>query len=194
MELEILLLKTATKIDLAKFKLLIERTSTMIWVTGGGLLHRRRPDFSLYASLSRAISLEQPSSKFIAFDVNNFVSDPDKIASHIVGVFDQSLHDPAPDYEYIHHNGILYVSRFMVDERINQEFRQRGGATRVTTTWKQAGYCQLAIDRVGQLRTLHFEQSPEPEGGLQAEFGEVQVKYIGLNAKVSVTLRFDDCS
>ena len=142
-ELETPVLKTATEIELARLKLLIQRTSTMIWVTGGGLLQGRRPDLSLYAGLARAVSLEQPSTKLITFDVDDFVSNPNKVASHIVDVLDQSLHDPAPDYEYIYHHGILHVSRFMADQRLNRDFRQGWRATRITTTWEQAGRCQL---------------------------------------------------
>ena len=193
-ELETPLLKMATEEDLARIKVLTERVSTMIWVTGGGLLQGKRPDLALFAGLSRAVSLEQPSSKFIAFDVDDYVSDPDKIANHIVGVLDQSLHDPLPDYEYIYHNNNLQVSRFMADEKMNRDFRQGGKATRMTTTWEQAGRCQLAIDRVGQLDTLHFEQVSKPECHLRSDFVEVQVKFVGLNAKVSLTLRSDDCS
>ncbi len=193
-ELETPLLKTSTEIDLERIKVLIERASTMIWVTGGGLLQGKRPDLALFAGLARAVSLEQPSSKLIAFDVDDYVSDPSKIANHIVGVLDQSLHDPTPDYEYIYHNGNLHVSRFMADEKMNRDFRQGGNATRITTTWEQAGRCQLTIDHVGQLDTLHFEQVSEPAGQLKAEFVEVQVKSIGLNAKVSMTLRFYNCS
>ena len=193
-ELETPVLKTATKSELVRLKLLIERTSTMIWVTGGGLLQGRRPDLSLYAGLSRAVSLEQPSSKLIAFDVDDFVSNPNKVANHIVDVLDQSLHDSAPDYEYIYHRGLLHVSRFMGDEEMNLNFRQGWRATRITTTWEQAGHCQLAIDRVGQLNTLHFEQVSGPEDQLRADFVEVQVKYVGLNAKVNTTPESDNCS
>ena len=193
-ELETPLLKTATEIDLGRIKALIERASTLIWVSGGGLLHGERPDLGLYAGLSRAVSLEQPSSKLIALDVDDYVSNPKKLAAHIVGVLDQSLHDPRPDYEYIYHSGNLHISRFMADEKMNREFRQGGKAARTTLTWEQAGRCQLAIDCVGQLDTLHFEQVSEPEGQLKAEFVEVQVKYIGLNAKVGMALRSDTCS
>ena len=193
-ELKTPLLKTATEIDLARIKVLLERASTMIWVTGGGLLQGKRPDFALYAGLSRAVILEQPSLKLLAFDVDDYVSDPDTVADNIMSALDQSLHDPSPDYEYIHHNGNLYVSRFMVDEKMNRDFNQRGNATKITTTWEQAGHCQLAIDHVGQLDTLHFEALSKPVNQLDPDSVEVQVKFISLNAKVSMTLRSNNCS
>ena len=140
------------------------------------------------------MSLEQPPTKFIAFDVNDFVLNPNKVASHIVDVLDQSLHDSAPDYEYIDHHDILHVSRFMADEGLNQDFRQGWRATRITTTWEQAGRCQLAIDHVGQPDTIHFEQASAPKSQLRADFVEVQVKSVRLNAKVSTTPKSCNCS
>ena len=193
-EIETPLLKTATETELARVKILFERAMTMIWVTGGGLLEGKRPDFSLYAGLSRAVALEQPSSRLLAFDVDDFISDPDAVADNIVNVLDQSFHDPAPDYEYIHHNGNLYVSRFMVDEKMNHDFNQRENTKRITTTWEQAGHCQLAIDRVGQLDTLHFEKASEPTNLLNPDIVEVQLKFVGLNAKVSVMAAIDNPS
>lgn len=193
-ELETPLFKGATGTDIARVKVLLERASTIIWVTGGGLLQGKRPDFALFAGLSRAVALEQPSLKVLSFDIDDFVSDRNMVADNIVSVLDQSLHDPAPDYEFIHHNGMIYVSRFMPDEKMNREFNQSEKAAKITMTWKQAGHCQLAIERVGQLDTLHFERVSEPVDQLKPEFVEVQVKFVGLNAKVSIKARSDNSS
>ncbi|KAM0805745.1 KR domain-containing protein [Usnea florida] len=129
---------------------------------------------------------EQPSTELIAFDVDDFVSNPNKVASHIVDVLDQSLHNPAPENEYIYRHGIVHVSCLMADEELNRDFRQGWRATRITTTWEQASRCQLAIDLMGQLDTIHSEQAPAPKSQLRADFVEVQVKSVGLNAKLNL--------
>ena len=186
------MLKAATDADLARLKLLVESASIMMWITGGGLLHGKRPDFALYAGLARAVQLEQPSLKLLALDVDDFISDPDTLAVNIISVLEQSLRDPAPDYEYISHNGCLYVSRFTPDEIMNKNFNHTDTAPKATVSGKQAGRrCQLAIERVGQFDTLHFEPEPNPGNELDPDSVEVQVKFVGLNAKASMMNPFE---
>lgn len=187
-ELEKTMLKTANDTELEKMRTLIESASTMLWMTGGNLLLAQRPDFALYSGLARAVQLEQPSSKLLALDVDDFVSNPHAVATNVVNVLDQALHDPSPDYEYISHDGSLYISRFTPDELMNEDFNRRGKSRKSTISWEQAGRCQLAIDRVGQFDTLHFEPAPENQNELDPDFVEVQVEFVGLNAKVGAML------
>ena len=182
------MLKAATDADLARLKLLVESASIIMWVTGGGLLHGKRPDFALYAGLARAVQLEQPSLRLLALDVDDLILDPDMLAVNIIGVLEQSFRDPTPDYEYISHNGCLYVSRFTPDEIMNQKFNHTDNAPKATVSWKKADRCQLAIERVGQFDTLHFESDPSPKNQLDPDSVEVQVKFVGLNAKASMMI------
>lgn len=133
--------------------------------------------------------LEQPALKFCTFDIRNNTSEFQAAVGNALAILDQALHSKSPEYEYMQHNSILYSSRLYPDEIANTTFRQKQGSSLQQLSLQNAGYCQLSVKQVGQLDTVHFIQVPQKDDTMQPDYVEVQVKCIGLNAKVKTKFR-----
>lgn len=183
-EVESPLLSTMTAEEMSLLKIITDEASNLLWVTGGGLLKGMRPDFALVSGLSRALMLEQPSLKFVVFDTDETTSNPELTASNIISALDQMIKNSAPDFEFIQHEGVVHISRFVPEEAKNQTFRQKQGTQMVSARLEDAKPCQLSIEAIGQLDSIYFRMVEPNEMDLEPGFVEVHVKALGLNAKV----------
>ena len=100
-------LATQTAQDMVLMKLLTDRASTIIWLTAGDLLAGHRPELALSSGLARAIMFEQPSSRFINYDIDNIDMHTDTTAENIVSVVQQA--DALNDFEFIQKDGIVHI-------------------------------------------------------------------------------------
>lgn len=182
-EVESPLLSTMTAEEMSLLKTVTDKASNLLWVTGGGLLKAMRPDFALVSGLSRALMLEQLSLKFVVFDTDETTSNPELTASNIVSALDQMINNSAPDFEFIQHEGVVHISRFVPEEAKNQTFRQKLGTQMVSARFEDAKPCQLSIEAIGQLESIYFRMVEPNEMDLEPSFVEVNVKALGLNAK-----------
>lgn len=173
--------------DLERLKVVTDSASILLWMTGGGLLKAKRPDFSLVFGLSRALMLEQPSLKFLVLDIDS--GSPEEIAAskaNVPLILNQVLRSKMPNFEYLQYNGVLYISRFIPDEAMNKTFQQKIDDEAAIVPLHSAGSCELKMKRVGQMDTLHFVQTTRTSKPLLPEYLEVHVKCVGLNAKVKL--------
>lgn len=86
------------------------------------------------------------------------------------------------DYEYIERDGVVYASRFVPDDQLNDFFRQKQGAELVELPISVAKPAQISIKNPGQFDTIYFKQIKLPET-LRASEVQVEVKAIGLSAE-----------
>ena len=173
--------------DLDRLRTLTDSASIVLWMTGGGLLNSKRPDFSPVFGLSRALMLEQPSLKFLILDVDS--ESPKELAASKLNmplILNQVLKSTMPDYEYLQSNGVLHISRFVPDEPMNKTFQQKMDNETAIVPLHSAGYCELNMKRVGQMDTLHFVQNSRNSESLLPDHLEVHVKCVSLNAKVKL--------
>lgn len=191
-ELEKSLLDVITPNEIEHVKIMTDSASVLLWISGGNLLKAERPEFSLVPGLSRSIMLEQPALKFCTFDIRNNASEFQAATVHALAILDQALHSKSPEYEYMQHHNILYSSRLYPDEIANTAFRQKQGSSLQQLSLENAGHCQLSVKQVGQLDSVHFIQLPQKEDTMQPDYVEIQVKCIGLNAKVRTNFRSQD--
>ncbi len=183
-ELEGSMLSTSSGAEFGRMKMLIEKASMILWITSSGLLKPKKPDLALYPGLSRAVILEQPSLKLLSLDVDDYSYDQANTSGSVRFVLEQASQSPIPDLEYVYHEGCLYVSRFVPDEAMNEDFRSRQEEKLTKVPLEEAGSCRLAMDRVGQLDTIHFGQESTNGEPIAPDSVEIQIKCIGLNAKV----------
>ena len=170
--------------ELGLMKIITDNASNLIWITGGNLILGAKPDFALAAGLSRAVMIEQPALNFLTFDVQNTKSDFDPTASNIAVILDEALRGQISDYEYLQQEGFVCVSRFVPDPRLNEVFREKQDAQIKSMQLQESTPCRLTIDAPGQLHSIHFEKMDDQETNLPPDFIEVNVKAVGLNAKV----------
>lgn len=171
--------------NLNSLNLLLENASIILWVSGGNLYKAERPDFAPVLGLARSVMLELPSVKFLVLDVNTTEQELVSAQKNIATLLQRATRDPGMDLEYLQHQGILHISRFVPDLSLSRRFEEKQNQEAMDVKLRDAGVCQLSIKHVGQMDTIHFASSPEQNSPLKSNFLEIQASVLGLNAKVS---------
>ncbi|PWY76505.1 polyketide synthase [Aspergillus sclerotioniger CBS 115572] len=175
------LLATISDNEMGAIKVITDNASTLVWVTNGDIMSGTRPDFALASGLSRALMLEQPSLRFLTYDIDDPTRDPSRSTHNLMQTL-LEINEPLADFEYVEKNGVVHISRFIPDDDLNREFRQRQGSEMVELSLQEARPVQLALDQPGQLDGIYFKQIGLPRT-LAPDEVQVQVKAVGLNAK-----------
>lgn len=171
--------------DFNQLKVLTDRVSVLLWVTGGNLTTGARPEFAFASSLSRAIRLEQPSTRFVTVDIDDPTMMFEQTASNIVKVLKKTLEDTLiSDSEFAQVQGKLQVSRFVPATQLNRTFQQKRNLQIVPKLLKEATPCRLAFKVPGRLNTAHFKQTGLICSPLESHVVEVDVKSIVLDASM----------
>lgn len=98
----------------------------------------------------------------------------------------KDLHsDDIPESETVQKRGIAHISRFVPEEAMNTTFRQKLGDRATLKPLGQTKSSRLTIKSLGQFETLAFKRNAPGLTNVKADFVEVDVKFIGLNAKAS---------
>ena len=177
------ILKDLSVSEMSAVKLITDNAANILWITGGGQIDAVRPDFAMASGFARSLILEQPSLKFYNFDVEDPSVDAALSMESIVATI-KNLHvDEAQDLETVQKDGLAYTSRFVPEEGLNEIFRQRLGDTAMPKPLEQVKPTRLTIQKLGQFDTLAFKQDGSAGAPLSADYVEVDVKSIGLNAK-----------
>ena len=183
LELERPLLSTLSEDEMATVKMVTDHASSIVWATGGGFLSDANPDFAVASGLARAIMLEQPSLSFYTYDLELADTEAVETAGNICAV----LHQPpstAVDYEFIQHDSLTYISRFVPDDEFNQVFRQKQGSETMSMSLMDAKPSRLHIANLGKFDTIDFtKEVSNPFADLASGYVEVEVQAVGLNAK-----------
>ena len=180
------LLNTMNGETMELVKIITNNASKIIWITNADLLSGARPDSTPVLGLSRALMLEQPSLQFSVFDVDNVPRSLDITARNIGNVVRRLMEDVDPDFELAQKGGVIHTPRWEPEEALNAMFRLKQNGKTVDMPLETVGRCKLNIDQPGQMSTLHFVVDDYGDA-VQADYVEVQVKSVGMNAKVSLT-------
>lgn len=174
--------------EMSLLRLLIDKTTDLLWLTGAATLDGKKPDLTLASGLSRALMLEQPALRFAILDVGVSADNMTLNDSHsqIHGFVTQALLDSdiPEDKEFVQSKGLLHVSRFVPDDGLNSHFSQRRHQNPVTTTLAEASPARLRVEKVGLLDTIYFQQEIEAKSSPPAGYIDVDVRAVSLNAKV----------
>lgn len=181
LEAEDALLSGISDEQMSLLKVITDNSSILLWVTAGDVLNGRRPEFSLVSGLSRALMLEQPSLRFLTFDVDDIHRDTCRTAQNIVRVLSM-INNRLSDSEYVENKGVVNISRFLPDNDLNALFRQKQGSETLMATLGSVKPIQLAITRPGQFDSIYFKQISIPQD-LNDQDVQVDVKAVGVNAK-----------
>lgn len=178
------LLNTITEQDMNLVKFITDTASTILWITNADLLSGTRPDFALVLGLSRALMLEQPSLRFAVFDVENVSKELDITARNVCGALQQLIENEDTDFELAQKGSVVHTSRCEPEEALNTLFKFKQNEETIDMRLEATGRCELSTKQPGQMDTIHFVKK-EYRDTLRADHVEIQVKSVGMNAKVS---------
>lgn len=169
--------------EMVHVKIMTDKASKLVWLTGGNLLSGERPDYALISGLSRALMLEQPSLKFFTLDLD--APQQSIEAMNTVSSLLKQIHfAESSDFEFVLQKGVLHISRMLPDETMNFIFREKQGEIPRHLSLRDTERARLTIGKVGDFDSLCFKQEAPDLSPLAAGFVEIQVKSVGLNAKV----------
>ncbi|CAI7567668.1 unnamed protein product [Penicillium viridicatum] len=168
--------------EMTQLKSITDRVAKIVWVVNGGFVGGESPDFAPVLGLSRALMLEQPSLQFAVLDVDDKSASSPNILHNIVNVLDRLIHQPEPDFEFSQRDGVLHISRWEPDERLNETFRLKQNNETIDLPLGISGRCELGIKNPGQMDTIHFVRK-EYATALHPDDVEISVKSVGMNAK-----------
>lgn len=175
------LLSTISDEDMQHVKKMTDRAASLVWVTGGNILQGDDPNFALASGLARAVGMEQPSLKFYTYDIDNAEADVDATANHLISVLNQQG-SIKPDMEFAQHKGVIHISRFVPDDRVNAVFRNKQGLEPLTLTLADSKDIRLTIERPSQFDTIFFKQQETPQS-IPPSHIRIKVASVGMNAK-----------
>lgn len=177
-EVEKPLLSSITDAELNKVKILTNRASKIIWISGDSVLESSNPDFALVSGLSRTLMLEQPSLSFFVFHLTQHDIESPHTANHILSVLKQ---EPGGlvDYEFAQENGVLHISRVTWDAEANERFQR---CSEEPKTLRQVESDHLVLPHVDLASDVPLKMPEISAPGLSDGFVEVEVSMIGLSS------------
>ncbi|KAH6649445.1 hypothetical protein F5144DRAFT_616611 [Chaetomium tenue] len=118
------LLFNITDEEFSRVQAITNTTSSLLWVTPGGLLEGKRPEFGMVHGLARTISSEQASLDFRTVDIDQDTVTSEDTVSAIVRVAKQQATPTGEksDREFCVANGKTYISRLVGSDSLNNSF------------------------------------------------------------------------
>ena len=166
---------------------LISSQHKILWVTAGSQFDVSDPYKALFHGLARSARAEDPSLVLKTLDVESDNSDEATEAIHkILTLFKTSGTDDRTENEYCQRQGIIYMSRILLDGQINGAERDRsfGSAPKLKSFHGNPLCVNMRCERQGTIDSLNFSESSTEEIPLEADFVEVEIHAAGVNYKV----------
>jgi acyl transferase domain-containing protein len=151
-----LLISMADK-EMDAVKTLFSLASTIVWVTPGGLLEGKRPEYSLFSGMIKSIMKAQPSLRLSSIDVD-LDDDADVHSARLILQHGMSFHiadDSNYDTQLIISRGVVYASRYVVDDIANHEFARQ--LKLIPEIQQIKNNHELAFQQVGSTESFYFQ-------------------------------------
>ena len=169
---------------------LISCGKKILWVTAGSQFEVSNPQSALFHGLARSARAEDPALVLKTLDIESGSSGSTPTTINKVLL---ALQSPAPsdriDNEYCERRGIIYTSRVMPDNLINQANHDcaSGAVPQLKYLHGNTSCVRLQCERLGALESLHFSEVAVEEA-LEDDFVEVEIYAAGVNYKVPSSL------
>ena len=178
------ILTTLNESEMSSMKIMTDQAAYILWVHGGGNMDAERPDLAMVTGFSRSLVLEQPSLRFFTHDIDDPNADPEASIFNIFRTLDDMHGEDCQDLEVVEKQGVPFTQRFIPEEGLNEMFRRKQGNRFTVDRLGDNKPARLTIQKIGQFDTLAFKPETSGNGELKAGYVEVDVKAVGLNAKV----------
>ncbi|KAI4849577.1 ketoacyl-synt-domain-containing protein [Aureobasidium sp. EXF-8845] len=156
-ELEGPLLSSMTDKDMNGVKILFDLASSIVWVTSGGLLEGKRPEYSLFSGIIKSIMKAQPYLRLSSIDVD-LDDDADVHSARLILQHEMDFHiadDSNHDTQLVISRGVVYASRYVVDDISNHEFTRQ--LKLIPEIQQIKNNHELAFQQVGSTESFYFQ-------------------------------------
>ncbi|KAH0050228.1 ketoacyl-synt-domain-containing protein, partial [Aureobasidium melanogenum] len=162
-ELEGPMLIRMTSEEMGVIKTLFELASSVMWVTPSGLLRGKKPEYSLFPGIIKSITKAQPCIRLSNIDI-----DPDELDATVSArqILQHEIRlskddDHSLDDQLIISNGLVYASRYVLDEHANHDFTRQLKPD--PQLYHIKDNLELAFQQVGRTESFFFtEKSVTP--------------------------------
>ncbi|KAI9689711.1 MAG: hypothetical protein M1820_010081 [Bogoriella megaspora] len=185
-------LTNCNKRDFEKIKEVISNSSSMLWLTSGGMLQGHEPKAAVVSGLVRMLTSEDSSSKHGVLHLSRDGSDPgDRDLLRLILHYERSVSDGDFEREIaIGDNGIPHISRIYADDGLNIRYIQSHDSWTGKNIEKVRIHQQYQTRMVadfqtpGILSSLYFREDPSTFASpLQEDHIEIKTVAVGLNWK-----------
>ncbi|KAI0886565.1 KR domain-containing protein [Annulohypoxylon maeteangense] len=109
---------------------IIAKTSSLLWVSIGGLTEGKKPEYAMVSGLARTVTSEQASLDFRVLDIDVDNTSLEAIAKSVtnVALLQATKSEKLPEREFSISNGKTYISRLLRQDDLNSIFRNSGKA------------------------------------------------------------------
>ena len=171
---------------------MISQGHQVLWVTEGSQMKVTNPDNALVHGLFRTIRAEDRAANLITLDVECEKSHSSHLAvERVLRLFMTDRPKTHVESEFVERNGIIYISRVVPDEFINEaKSNEKVGGPPIPRSLPDIdGVAMLRAERLGTLDSLCYTEVSSKELHVLENHIEVDIKAAGLNFKdVAVTM------
>ena len=158
-----------------------------LWVTNGSLMRGKEPLFAMVSGIARGLKTEVSHLRFSVLDLDGL---PEYHDLEVLSRFEQRVaaaSNKDDDTEFRRSDGIVYISRLMADNTLNEQSRAKADqqiSTQETSLKSlRSTPVQLAIDKPSVLSTLYFKPDHAFDHPLTEDHVEIEVVAAGVNNK-----------
>ena len=181
------LLMKMTECEMSKLKLITDNVSLTSWLNGINSISALPCHHALAFGLARTLRVENPSLVFVPVGIDLRLGFRAHATAYNITslIREKSRHySERGDYEFFQVDDSLYVSRYVPDGAKNAYFREKlDSAQSHKRRLGRNAHVELALEQVGQLDGIYFQQRLSWVSPLDATEVEVHVSAFGLNAK-----------
>lgn len=187
------LLANVTESDWNHLRSLLKAGRRILWLTSGSQLTVCSPSNALIHGFSRSFRGEEPTLVLKILDLSS-IRGPHAARSTIramralcpgsPGVDDVLV---ASENEYCERDGVIYVSRVLLDEPVMHTAMTFTTRTDLEDTWLRQNPKTVTLwcEKIGAMGSLQFNEVVSEPIGLEDGEIEVEVRAAGVNFKVS---------
>lgn len=180
-EMEGSLLNSLGQDELKSIQRLTISASSILWITCGGLLSGRRPEFALASGLARSLRSENASLDFVTVDTNPGTTTDDRLAEIVVNIASGRVGGGGVrngETEYLVDHGSVFISRLVPSQKCNDKAVNQDKLNSVL----------LAADAAlaGTIRSgnIVFQDDQRRQKPMKSDHVEVKIIAAGLNKEV----------
>ena len=171
------LLATLEQKELAAVQKITSAASMLLWVSCGGLLTGKIPEYAMNIGLARAIASEQNSLDFTVLDFDFENTSTQSVVNIITTMAQrQSVKSEFSESEYYVSEGIVHISRLIPNRDINRLY----GFDKESTISTPFDTCVPLSGKVKSGKVV-FNMDTVEEKDLDPDYVEVKVTVGGLN-------------
>ncbi|MCJ1261266.1 hypothetical protein MMC22_001130 [Lobaria immixta] len=182
------LLATLEEKELAAIQNITSTTSLLLWVSCGGLLMGKMPEYAMTIGLARSVASEQSSLDLTVLDFDLENTSSERVINIITNIAQrQSASSQSRESEYYVSNGLIYISRLMPNVDLNRRYAFDKEET------KSAPF-ESGVPLIGKIQSgkIVFQPDVFEEHDLEPEHVEVRVSVAGVNKEDTLVIGGSD--